>query len=246
MLVDHQGRRNSLEEVYAVPKVQRTSTWNPIHHKELDISLRNALNQWDYEIMGAEYSMNESGMRLFAVYQLRAIDEDRAFSLGMRNAMDKSMAIGITAGIKIFVCTNLAFSGEFLQFRKHTGLLDLEEIRSIAGNAVQQIGGNLEGFSKWHEKLHDYSLTRSDMEALTFRAIENKVLPAGKFGRFHDLFFKKDSIGDYDNDLYGFHGAMTELQRENSLIGAGKWNKELNKLLDSAIVDIKDYSFINN
>ena len=84
------------------------------------------------------------------------------------------------------------------------------------------------------------------MEALTFRAIENKVLPAGKFGRFHDLFFKKDSIGDYDNDLYGFHGAMTELQRENSLIGAGKWNKELNKLLDSAIVDIKDYSFINN
>lgn len=248
LITDHgHGRRVLLPEVYNVPEVDRTATWNPIHHKEIDIGLRDAMDLYDYEIKDAQYSLSHNGMRMFGVYILTNGDDgDKSFSLGFRNAMDKSMSIGICAGTYVFVCTNLAFSGSFLEFRKHTARLDVAEIRQISERAVEQIGRELGSFFDWHEKLKEYAIRRSDAEALTFRAIEKNVLPAGRFGKFHDIFFNHNGDGDYGEDLYGFHGALTELRRDNSLIGSGMWNKELNKLMDSAVIDIKNYGEIMN
>jgi hypothetical protein len=35
------------------------------------------------------------------------------FSIGIRNSHDKSLRLGLTAGLRVFVCSNMAFSGEF-------------------------------------------------------------------------------------------------------------------------------------
>jgi hypothetical protein len=35
------------------------------------------------------------------------------FSIGIRNSHDKSIRLGLTAGLRVFVCSNMAFSGDF-------------------------------------------------------------------------------------------------------------------------------------
>jgi hypothetical protein len=35
------------------------------------------------------------------------------FALGIRNAHDKSFRLAVTVGYRVFVCENLAFSGDF-------------------------------------------------------------------------------------------------------------------------------------
>jgi len=35
------------------------------------------------------------------------------FSIGIRNSNDKSIRLGLTAGLRVFVCSNMAFSGDF-------------------------------------------------------------------------------------------------------------------------------------
>lgn len=35
----------------------------------------------------------------------------RRFSIGIRNSHDKSIHLGLTSGLRVFVCSNMAFSG---------------------------------------------------------------------------------------------------------------------------------------
>ncbi|MBZ5492139.1 MAG: hypothetical protein LAO76_14505 [Acidobacteriia bacterium] len=35
------------------------------------------------------------------------------FSIGIRDSHDKSIRLGLTAGLRVFVCSNMAFSGDF-------------------------------------------------------------------------------------------------------------------------------------
>ena len=50
------------------------------------------------------------------------------FAIGLRNANDKSMRLGMVAGYRVFVCDNMAFAGDFNPLlAKHSKNLDLIE-----------------------------------------------------------------------------------------------------------------------
>ncbi len=52
-------------------------------------------------------------MKMFGVLDLETQMEGCRFSIGIRNSHDKSIRLGLTAGLRVFVCSNMAFSGEF-------------------------------------------------------------------------------------------------------------------------------------
>ena len=47
-------------------------------------------------------------------------DRDHCLALGIRSSYDRSLAVGLVAGSRVFCCDNLAFSGEVTMHRKHT------------------------------------------------------------------------------------------------------------------------------
>jgi predicted SpoU family rRNA methylase len=58
---------------------------------------------------------------MFAVLTYsNGVEEDMGLSIGIRNSYDKSMSIGVALGARVFVCDNLAISGEIRIVRKHT------------------------------------------------------------------------------------------------------------------------------
>lgn len=48
-----------------------------------------------------------------AIHDLETPMEGCRFSIGIRNSHDKSLRLGLTAGLRVFVCSNMAFSGDF-------------------------------------------------------------------------------------------------------------------------------------
>jgi hypothetical protein len=56
--------------------------------------------------------------------------DSMGLSIGFRNSYDKSMSVGIAVGASVFVCDNLALTGEVTVMRKHTTNVwsDLEEL----------------------------------------------------------------------------------------------------------------------
>jgi hypothetical protein len=47
-------------------------------------------------------------MKLFGVMELETVGDGFRFAIGLRNANDKSMRLGLVVGVRIFVCDNLA------------------------------------------------------------------------------------------------------------------------------------------
>ena len=52
--------------------------------------------------------------------------------IGLRNSHDKSFAVGLSAGISVTVCSNLAFGGTAVIKRRHTSRIELTELVDVA------------------------------------------------------------------------------------------------------------------
>src|SRR5262249_49762927 len=64
-------------------------------------------------VVQEEYAVSLDGMKVFGVLDLETQMEGCRFSIGFRNSHDKSLRLGLTAGLRVFVCSNMAFSGDF-------------------------------------------------------------------------------------------------------------------------------------
>ena len=223
----------SEDMVLDVEPVEGTETWKPVAHREVIIPLQNALTATGMKVARKTYSLSADGHRMFAVWELGNVDGEMAYTLGVRNSMDKSLALGIVAGTKVFVCDNLAFSGDFIRFRKHTkGIVD--ELDELCLEAIRNVTGSLRSFALWHKRLVTYVLRRRQAEVLTFRAMEMGVLNPSQFGAFYKLYFEEGA--KYGRpDLYNWHEAVTDLNRNKNLFQVLDRNKGLNQVCNEFI-----------
>lgn len=218
-------------EVIQVPAVPFTRSHHPIHHRNIIDAIRSGVVATGLEIVNTEYVLANNGMRMFGVWDLSGGNDELCWSIGIRNSMDKSMALGITAGTRVFVCENLAFSGEFVEFRKHTKGLIHDELEFMAYRAMKKMVTNLTKFQSWHEGLKNFSLTEWDAKILLVEIMTNSIIPPSRFARFIELYFG----GVYDHTLWGFHETVTDMLRDSNLLTLPGKNKMLNGVLDTFI-----------
>ena len=64
------------------------------------------------------------------LFQINSTDWSRC--IGLRNSHDKSFAVGLSAGISVTVCSNLAFGGTAVIKRRHTSRIELTELGDVA------------------------------------------------------------------------------------------------------------------
>lgn len=217
-------------EVFNVPAVPFTKTFHPVHHRDIILAIQDAIGVMGMEIVKSEYVLDQCGQRMFGVYDLSRGSSELCWSLGIRNSMNKSMSLGITAGTKVFVCNNLCFSGDFLAFRRHTSGLDIDDLAFLAYRSMRQMIPLLKAFQGWHEGLKKYSLQEPDLKILLVEILTNNVIPASKFHQFNDLY-----TNVYDPSLWGFHEAATDVLKGSNLLTLPKKNKILNQVIDNYI-----------
>ena len=74
------------------------------------------------------------GMKMFGVLDRATEMEGCRFSIGLRNSHDKSMRLAMTCGYRVFVCSNMAFAGDFTPvLAKHTKSFNLVDTLSVCG-----------------------------------------------------------------------------------------------------------------
>src|SRR5271170_6557036 len=115
------------ETLRALPAVIGTHSFKPVAHIELVETLENQLNGRNVQIVREQYAISKDGMRLFGTLDLTLNGvAGMAASLGMRTANNRTMSLQMVAGMRVFVCDNMAFSGETIILRrKHTSGLNL-------------------------------------------------------------------------------------------------------------------------
>lgn len=126
------GVKATLEELDLIPLPVATESYQPVSHHDLAVSLKSIGQDilTDYVLIGENYGLARNGNQMFALLKFQSDNKEMAMCIGFRNSYDRSMSIGMALGASVFVCDNLALTGEIAVMRKHTknvlsGLEDL-------------------------------------------------------------------------------------------------------------------------
>ena len=220
--------RVSEELVRAVPEPPFTQSWHPISHDKLLNSMYNSLDVLQADIIKSDYTLSEDGLDLFGTWTLDTEYKGNNLNIGFRNSMKKHFAVGFCAGRFIIVCSNMQFSGEFVEFRKHTNGLNTPELDRLTVKGFQSINSKMERFADWHESLKQTPLAYREYKELTYDAMHQGVFPPSKFNKFLDCYKEESSLNG--ENLYSFYGGVTRLIKDNSLFNIQQTTRSLNTL----------------
>jgi hypothetical protein len=203
-------------ELLTIPPPVGTATWKPIAHGDLIQAIDRQLLVRGIQIQQERYAIQREGARLFGVLDL-AFENTAEFcaAMGIRTANDRSMALEIAVGVKVFVCDNLCFSGDLIALRrKHTARFNLNADISIAIDRYQEhltaLRGQIAG-------LQARPLEDREAKLLIFDAFAQEILPLRFFPWVTAAYFKPhpELMTDCQpRTAWGLHNAFTRAIRE--------------------------------
>ena len=100
---------------------------------------------------------------------------DHSIVLGVRNSHDKSFAASIVAGSGVFVCDNLAFSGEIRVARKHT-INIMRDLNALTHRAISKLAGHYREQQRSFIAYKQHELTDDRAKSLIVDAVQRKVI----------------------------------------------------------------------
>ena len=199
----------------AVPTPTPTETWRPLAHEEFVRRVEWELPRYGLDVVNAAYALTHDGGRFFGLLQVtRNGLENPAYSLvvGLRNSHDKTLTAGLVAGSQVFVCDNLAFSGEVSVSRKHTSFITMD-LPMLIGNAVGRLLGL---FQTQDERVRRYKNTRlSDAAAhdLCVRALDARAICASKIPALLHEWREPRHQEFKPRNLWSFFNATSEVMK---------------------------------
>lgn len=139
-LIAHSGASKlQRQDLLALPTPEGTETHRPVPHSKLVEGVIEALAYRNIDIVAEEYAATPDSMRLFGVLGVSLATDDVRLAIAFRNSHDKSFALGLVGGFRVFVCDNLAFNGEFVAVaKKHSKNLNLVETLALGIDRIQR------------------------------------------------------------------------------------------------------------
>lgn len=166
------------EQLVEILPPESTPTFKPIAHSALVTQTLEALARRQLSVVKDEYAVSSDGMKLFGLLDLTTSTDDFRFSIGIRNANDKSMSFGLVSGLRVFVCDNMAFFGDFVAIKaKHSK--NLIPIDAIA-LGIDRIQRNFAPLQKQVEAWKANQLSDERAKAFIYDAFIGDELDAPK------------------------------------------------------------------
>lgn len=190
-----------------------TRTWHPFPHALLLDELEMVREIAELDVTSRRYELTSEGRKFFGTWTFGNGEDPSTpqASIGFRNSIDRSLSVGLCAGTHVSVCSNLAFSGEWMQFRKHTRFV-LEDLRLFVleafGKALQR--GKEE--VAWQSKMDTLHISMNDWKILTYDALDLNIIAPSKVTHV----IEKGREGDFL--LGGWFNTITSILSRRSLL----------------------------
>ena len=209
-LLAHCGTRKiSREELQKIATPEGTTTHQPLPHSKIVEALLETLSFRHLMVVRDEYAVSVDGMKMFGVMDLEREFSGVRFSIGLRNANDKSMRLGLTVGYRVFVCDNMAFMGDFTPvLHKHTRRLDLMDVISIGVDKIQR---NFEPLQNQIAMWQEQRLEDKEAKLLLYEAfVEGKLqAPKSLLPVVHSHYFQPAHEQFQPGTLWSLSNAFT-------------------------------------
>lgn len=171
------GQEVARPELATVATPAATTTWHPIPHNVLLAEVEESLGRNGLHIVGQQHALAREGQRYFGLLQIAngQNPSDHAWVLGLRNSHDQTFPAGLVVGSRVFVCDNLAFSGEIVIARRHTRWI-LRDLPRLVLEGVAQLTDRWHSQEERYARYREAPLTDSSAHDLVIRALDAQAI----------------------------------------------------------------------
>jgi len=205
-------------ELALVELPEETETYKPVAHTYVVDQLRNYGTAYLGDVVAEGYGLSEDGQQMFGMLRFEnqaSIDgQESDVTVGIRNSYDKSLALGVVAGLSMIVCDNLVLSGTEKLVRKHTKYVmnDIDGvILSVVKNAYPDAIAATKLLRQWSET----ELSDDDAYSLIGRILGHKVAYSSHCtGALRE--WRKPTYSDWGkNNVHALYQAFTHALKKS-------------------------------
>jgi len=204
--------RNSL---YEVPTPKPTATWFPLSHTSVLNEIEVQLRACGFRVTDEAHALSHNGDRYFGVLSVTLPSRniaDFGWVVGLRNSHDQTYPAGLVAGTRVFVCDNLAFSGQVQISRKHTRFAE-RDLRHLTARAVGQLGNRLTDLDRRVLTYKETKIRDARAHDIIVRAVDAHAITTGQIPEVLEQWRKPDHIEFMPRTAWSLFNAFTEVHK---------------------------------
>jgi hypothetical protein len=202
------------QELALIPTPAATGTHKPIPHHEIVQALVETLGFRHIAVVHDEYAVSTDGMKMFGILELETGMTGVRFSIGLRNANDRSMRLAMTVGYRVMVCSNMAFSGDFTpMLSKHSKNFNLIEAAALGVDRMQR---NFEPMRRQIDLWRDSQIADVTAKLVIYEAFIEGGLEVSKHlaRTVHDQYFNPQLEEFQPRTMWSLSNAFTSAFKE--------------------------------
>ena len=209
-----------------------TPTHKPVPHHEIVEALIETLGFRHIGVVEEEYAASHGGMKMFGVLDLETQMEGCRFSIGLRNSHDKSFRLALTVGYRVFVCSNMAFSGDFTPvLAKHSKSFNLVDTLAVG---VERIQRNFAPMERQVEQWRNSQISDERAKLILYEAFVDGDLeaPRSLLPEVHRLYFEPEYPEFSPRSMWSLSNAFTSAFKKLDPIPQFKATAKLGEFLN--------------
>ncbi|MCH9712698.1 MAG: DUF932 domain-containing protein [Proteobacteria bacterium] len=212
--------RNELTNV--MPPEAMGAHHNPVPYIDYVNEVSHNLDDHGYAIHNESFGVHADGGSFFGLMEIKPKvlegeylkadnDDDFGLMVGLRGSYNQSIARGLAIGSRVFVCDNLAFSGEVTINTRQTTHIARRLPRMING-AMGQLLDLSEKQEQRFDRYKDMEFKPRWGDAAIVECVRRKVITPTQVNRVVQEWDQPthDEHAEHGHSLWRFHNAVTE------------------------------------
>ena len=148
-----EGKFVGRDEIAMVPTPTATASWKPVPHSEVIDAVTDVVKAHNWQILDEQYGLARDGQRMFGFMRInRTSSTEWSRCIGIRNSHDRTLAVGLAAGLSVICCSNLCLGGSMVLKRRHTSRI---ELNGLVLEASERSGAGVFDFGKRSRRVED-------------------------------------------------------------------------------------------
>lgn len=217
MILHKGGWEATKTDLAAAPVPEATDSYVPVPYGRFVEELELHVPRFGLTITEERFALARDGLQMFGVLTCRngGPDRDYGLAIGLRNSYDHSIAVGLVAGVQVFCCDNLAFSGEVAMQRKHTVNV-FRDLPDLIYRMLSDVSSMKDRMEQETEAMKERELSRTQAHDLMIEAVRASAIPSSKLPKVIDAW-DRPKYPEFDGrNAWSLYNAFTEVQKSRS------------------------------
>jgi hypothetical protein len=187
---------------------------HPYPYGEYVDRVEDGLQTVGLRVVDEQYGALKDGARFFGLMEVEPVfktERDYALIVGLRGSHDQTFPRGLVAGSRVFVCDNLAFSGEIKVTTRQTTNIE-RRLPGLILNAVRDLEGIFQVQDARFQTYRNFELKPRWGDAAITELVRRQVINASQVGRVISEWDEPshEEHAEDGHTLWRMHNAVTE------------------------------------